>query len=305
MNLMAIPALAGATMGTIAIGFLSKWIDRKVTARIQWRVGPPWYQPLADVIKLMGKETLLPESARGTGFLMMPLVGFAAAAVAATILWWATFNPGSGFVGDTIVVLYLLTIPALMTILGGSASGNPLAAVGAAREMKLALAYELPLLISVLAAVMARSGDFRLGGLIETSPQGVFSSLACVLGFLVAILCIQAKLGLVPFDIAEADCEIATGPFIEYSGVALAMILLTRTILFALLPIFLITIFWGGLNFYSITGVLATIGKYVLIIVLMVLIRNTNPRVRIDQAMKFFWFGMTPIALIALMLALI
>jgi len=300
-----IPAFVAATAGTLLLGLLSKWIDRKVTARVQWRVGPPWYQPLADILKLLGKETLAPDGSRGTGFLFMPLLGFAAVSVAATILWWITLRPGSGFIGDVIVVLYLLTIPALTIVLGGSSSGNPLAAVGAAREAKLLLAYELPLLLVILAAIIGADTSFALGALKQSETVHILPTIGCVLGFIIAVLCMQAKLGLVPFDIAEADCEIATGPFIEYSGVPLALIHITKAMMLAVLPLFIITIFWNGLSFGSVLGIFASLGKYVLVLVLLVLIRNTNPRVRIDHALRFFWFLLTPLAVIALVLSML
>lgn len=302
----AIPLLAGATAGTIVLGLLSKFIDRKVTAWVQWRKGPPWYQPAVDIIKLLGKETVVPEGARMTGFLLAPLLGFAAVSVAATLLWWVHLNPAAeaGFAGDVIVVLYLLTIPSLAIIIGGSASGNPLAAVGAGREMKLIIAYELPMLLAILAAIAGSSQNFQLGSLIGISTSGVLATIGCVLGFIVVLMCIQAKLGLVPFDIAEAGCEIASGPFIEYSGAPLAILFLTKAMLFAVMPIFAVTVFWGGFSFSSVGAAAASIGKYVLVLVVLTLVRNTNPRVRIDHAMKFFWFIMTPLAVLALILSM-
>ena len=293
-----------AVVATAALGMLSKWIDRKVTARVQWRVGPPWYQPVADVVKLLGKETVIPEAARGTGFLLAPVVAFAATCAAATILWVATFSSQGGFAGDVIVVLYLLTMPSIALILGASASGNPNAAAGASREMKLMLGYELPFILAILAAIVGSTRSFSLTELIGADTVGVLPTLGVVLAFLVALLSVQAKLGLIPFDIAEAECEIMSGPYVEYSGPPLALWYLTRAMLFALLPVFLITIFWGGVSFSSVGGALASIGKYVLILVLIVLIRNTNPRIRIDHAMKFFWFLLTPVALLALIFSL-
>jgi len=312
---------------TAVVGMLSKWIDRKVTARVQWRVGPPWYQPVADFLKLLGKETVIPEAARGTGFLMAPVVAFAATCAAATILWAPTFGLMEGFGGDVIVVLYLLTIPALALIYGGSASGNPNGAAGASREMKLMLAYELPFILAILAAVVgstpgtgagvegaeaAGPPSFSLAALVGAETGGVPASIGVLLAFLVGLLAVQAKLGLVPFDIAEAEGEIMSGPYVEYSGPPLALWYLTRAMLFALLPVFLITIFWGGISFKAPDGgVLASIGtglasivKYVVVLVLIILIRNTNPRVRIDHAMKFFWFLLTPVAVLALVLSL-
>ena len=303
---LVVPIFAGSTAGILLVGLLSKFIDRKVTAWVQWRKGPPWFQPFADVLKLLGKETIVPERARMTGFLLAPLLGFAAVSLAATILLVANFsrNPEAGFVGDVIVVLYLLSVPSLALILGGSASGNPLAAVGAAREIKLILSYELPMLIAVLAAIIGSSRSFALGALLTTSSISVTAQIGCVLGFVVVLMCIQAKLGLVPFDIAEAGCEIASGPFIEYSGAPLAILYLTKAMLLAVMPIFAVSVFWGGFSFASVTAALASLGKYVLVLVVLTLVRNTNPRIRIDQAMKFFWFLMTPLAVVALILSL-
>ena len=145
-----------AAVGTTVLGLISRWIDRKVTARIQYRVGPPWFQPFADVFKLLGKETIVPSTARKWMFLMAPVVGFAGTALAAAILWGANLT-GAGFMGDLIVVIYLLTMPSLAIILGGLSSGNSVAALGAGREMKLVFAYELPFILA-LATVVAQIG---------------------------------------------------------------------------------------------------------------------------------------------------
>ncbi|MHC4561379.1 MAG: respiratory chain complex I subunit 1 family protein [Planctomycetota bacterium] len=296
-----------AGLGTLLLGLVLKWVDRKVTARVQWRVGPPWYQPIVDIIKLMGKETLVPVTAQGTGFLLAPVIALATTAVVATILWRSLWDPASPFLGDLIVVVYLLVIPALMTMLGASASGNPHASVGASREMKLLLSYELPMFLAILVAVAHSGWTFQLGGLLtaqaETTP--VVFSISGALALVIAVVCMQAKLGLVPFDVAEAECEIMSGVYVEYSGPALANWLMTRAMLLAVMPLLLVAVFWGGLYKYEWWGFLSFLGRYVLLVVLVVLIRNTNPRLRIDQTLKFFWFGLTPAAIVALVLALI
>lgn len=295
-----------AAVGTLVLGLLLRWVDRKVTAMVQWRIGPPWYQTFADVLKLMGKEKLMPVTARGTGFLLAPVIAVAASGVAAAVLWRAVIQPGDGtFLGDLIVVIYLLMIPALMTMLGASASGNPHAAVGASREMKLLLSYELPLVLVMLVAV-ARSGwTLQLGGIItaQQTHGPVLFSISGVLAMIIAIVCVQAKLGMVPFDMAEAECEIMSGVYVEYAGPSLGMFVMARAMMLALLPLLLIVLFWGGLG-TGVWGYLSFLGKYVLLVALATLIRNTNPRLRIDQTMKFFWFGLTPLAILAVGLAL-
>ena len=295
-----------AAAGTLAVGLVLRWVDRKVTAMVQWRVGPPIYQPLVDIIKLMGKENLVPAAGRPMVFLLAPVVSLAATGVVAAIIWRALIDPGATFLGDLIVVIYLLAIPAIMTIMGASASGNPHASVGASREMKLLLSYELPMMLAIMVAVARGGWTFQLGGLVAAQSGGpVVLSISGALAMIVSILCMQAKLGQVPFDMAEAECEIMSGVYVEYSGPSLAVILMTRAMLLALVPLLLIVVFWGGLHTGAWWGYLTFIGKYVLLVALVTLIRNTNPRLRIDQALRFFWFRLTPAAIVAVILGLV
>jgi len=285
---------------TAIVGLAASWIDRKVTARIQWRVGPPWYQPLVDLVKLSIKEITVPRSASKELFFFSPLIGLSAVTLVSTFVWLANIGPGSnGFSGDIIVIVYLLTLPAIAVMLGASASGNPLASLGAAREIKLVMAYELPFIISLLVPVIKSGGMLRLNDIITyQAGHGPFvASLSGIIAFIVAIFCMQAKLGLVPFDASEAETEIIAGTCIEYSGMLLGILKLTKTMLMVALPLFLITLFWQGFNFLS-------MWKYVVLLVIIILIRNTNPRVRIDQAVGFFWGKMTLFAILAVVLAI-
>ncbi|KPK84131.1 MAG: hypothetical protein AMJ81_06415 [Phycisphaerae bacterium SM23_33] len=308
---MSVPAIIltylAAAAGTLLLGLAAKWFDRKVTARVQYRKGPPWYQPVADVLKLLHKETLVPSTGRGAGFLIAPAIALGATALAAAMLWAPLFAHEGSFLGDLIVVIYLLVIPPLATILGASASGSPHAAVGASREMKLILAYELPFVLALLVGVIHSGWTLQLGKM-AADQQGqagaTLYSISGVLAMIVAILAVQAKLGQVPFDLAEAECEIMSGVFVEYSGPPLALIYISRAMLLATLPLLLILVFWGGLKL-TLTGVPAFLGKYLLLLTLVTLIRNTNPRLRIDQAVRFFWLGLTPLAVLAAVLALV
>jgi len=281
---------------TAALGLVASWIDRKVTARVQWRVGPPWYQPLVDLVKLSIKEITVPKASSKTLFMISPLIGLSAVILASTFIWLPNIGLGdNGFSGDIIVVLYLLTLPAIAIILGGSASGNPLASLGVSREIKLILAYELPFIIALTVPIIKTGGLLRLQDLIAyQAMNGAFvSSASGILALLVMIFCMQAKLGLVPFDVGEAETEIMAGTHIEYSGMLLGILKLTKHMMMVALPVFLITILWGGFSVW----------KYVVLLVVIILMRNTNPRVRIDQAIRFFWRRMTVIAILAALLA--
>ncbi|MFH1208390.1 MAG: complex I subunit 1 family protein, partial [Candidatus Omnitrophota bacterium] len=205
---------------------------------------------------------------------------------------------------DLIVVLYLLMIPSISIMMGGFASRNPLASLGASREMKLILSYELPFLLAVLVPVIKSGFSIRLGDMMIAQAQdGIFAaSWSGALAFVVCVLCAQAKLGLVPFDIAEAETEIMSGPLIEYSGSGLAIYRLMKNMLLFVLPFFLMILFMGGARWDGI-HLLYGILKYVGLVALITVIRNTNPRVRIDQAIRFFWRPVTVMAIIAVVLA--
>ena len=287
------------------IGLFAGWVDRKLTARVQWRVGPPWHQNFIDVIKLLFyKETVIPENVSRVIFLGMPLLSLAAATLVSTIILVISGTPQAGFIGDLIVVIYLLMIPAICLMLGGFASENPLASLGASREMKLMLSYELPFIIAILVPVIKSGYAIKLGDIImgQSTSGHIIGSLSGAISFLVMLLCVQAKLGYAPFDIPEAETEIMAGPYIEYSGKALGIFKLAKAVVLFALPVLMIILYFGGIAF-NMEGFIKNIIQYLLILAVIVVIKNTNPRVRIDQAVKFFWGPVTALAIISAILA--
>ncbi|MBN1788242.1 MAG: NADH-quinone oxidoreductase subunit H [Sedimentisphaerales bacterium] len=288
---------------TAVVGLVASWIVRKVSAKVQYRVGPPFMQPFYDVIKLLGKEQTIPEEANGFVFCLAPLVALSSVILLSTMLLRIALQKEGYFAGDVIVVLYLLAMPSLALILGASASASPHASIGSAREMKLLISYELPLLLAFTIVLIKASGQIeqsQLLSLAALSGLKPIMSISGCLAFLVSILCIQAKLGLVPFDVAEAETELAGGVIIEYSGPLLAMWTLEHAMLLVALPVFVVELFLGGFD-----SIILGIIKYVVVVVLLILIKNTNPRMRIDQIMKFFWYYCSPILIIALVLAVV
>jgi len=301
---------------TGAVGLLTTWVDRKVSARVQWRVGPPWYQPFADILKLMGKEIVIPEGARRTGFLVAPLAGLAAVGVVSMMLWLINMK-GVGFVGDLIGVIYLLTIPSLGMIIGASASSNPLASVGASREMKLVLAYELPFVIAVFTAVTKISPmTLRIDGILDyQAANGVLlGNASCIIAFIVCILCAQAKLTYPPFDIPEAETEIVAGPTTELTGKKLALWNVSKDMLMATGAALVVALFLGGptLPGLVLDGALGVVVafdvfflKVLLILLLLALLKAALGRLRIDQLMDWGWKVLTPAAVIQIGIVLI
>ena len=296
---------------TAVVGLVVMWVDRKVTARVQFRVGPPWYQTFADFFKLMIKEVTVPVTAHKLTFLSAPIVGFAGIVIVSLTLVHSNLFPGTSYVGDLVVVIYLMLLPAVALIIGALSSGNPLAIVGASREMKLVLSYELPFTIAIFTPLISMTGQaggfgiLRLGQIVTMQNGHIFSGgLSWVIAGIIAFFCIQAKLAFVPFDAPEAECEISGGIYIDYSGPSLALIKLTKAMMLFVFPIFIITIFLGGFTLSG-AGILWFAIKYLAIVVLIVLLKNVFPRYRIDQALRFFWFGMFPLSVVGFVLAII
>jgi NADH-quinone oxidoreductase subunit H len=303
VNLFYFLVFPGFLFAAVTGAFLS-WFDRKITARVQFRKGPPLLQPFYDFFKLLlVKETILPKQGSPLIFLLAPVLSVFGATMAGVFILLPLFNIATGFKGDLLVIFYLLTIPSFSYIIGSLASGNPLAAVGGSREMKLIISYELTFLLLIAGIIMKCGQKFDLYSVIQIQQAGspFIGSISGVLLFIVGIFCIQAKLGLVPFDIPEAETEINEGVFIEYSGSAYALIKLTKYIMLFILPSFLIALLLNGFRLNGI-NILWAVLKVLLVVLVLTLIRNTNPRIKIKQAIKFFIVWMNLLAIIAIVL---
>ena len=283
------------------LGCIASWVERKVTARIQARVGPPFLQPFYDVRKLFIKEITVPEHASRTIFMLAPILSFAVVTVVGTIVGLNLINNTYSFNGDIIVCVYLLMIPSLCLILGSGAAGNPIASIGASREMKLVLSYELVFWACLAVPIIKSYGIIKLADIMAFQHQNgaIAGSLSGFLAFIGVIVCMQAKLGRVPFDMPEAETELAGGAYIEYSGPLLGFFRITQYMMLIIMPIFILQIFWGPMNSW------VSILKYLLLLVIIILIENTNPRLKIKQAVRTFWFGFFPVAVISIILGVL
>jgi len=290
---------------SVLIGGVLSWADRKITARVQFRKGPPFLQPFYDLGKLFYKETILPRNGARMVFLAAPVFALFSAAMANVFILLPSIFPGSGFKGDILVVFYLLTIPSLSYLVGSLASGNPLGTVGASREIKLIISYELTFILALICIVIKSNMSISISDIIAVQQEGgaFIGSISGVLLFIVILFVIQAKLALVPFDMSEAETEISHGVFIEYSGTAYAIIKMARYIMLFALPTLMVTLLMGGFAFTGIS-ILWSVLKLVLVLLLITLIRNTNPRLRLDQAMRFFFIWMNILAVLAIVLTI-
>lgn len=287
-------------------GLIVGWVDRKVSARVQFRQGPPLWQNFYDVFKLLGKEVILIKNTPYFLFIFAPILAFATVLMS-SVLVGAAFFWEMGIGGDLLFIIYLMAIYSVSMIVGASSTGNVYSSIGASREMKMVLSDELAFILVLLVPIIQSGYKINFQQIIDfqESHGMIIGSVSGIIAFIIGVISIQAKMGMRPFDIAEAETEIVEGTLMEYSGPLLGLWKLCHYIMYVFLPMLLVILFWGGAHFTSLGGVIAAIGKYLLIVVLMILIKNTNPRVRIDSAIKFFWKYASPLAMIAVILAIL
>ncbi len=287
--------LAGMVTLGFAIGMFFNGFARKVTARIHNRIGPPIYQGYIDVFKLFAKKTNISH-----GWIFDLAALFSVAGITLAFL----FLPVAGFTllsteGDIFLILYLLAIPALGFALGAGASGNPNAAVGIMRALILMLAYELPL-VMVVVAMMIHYNTTSLATLVQMQ-SGMHWAIFVPVFFIGAIIVDMALQGMLmekPFDIAIAPHEIASGPMVEFGGKHLGALMLYKMMAIVVETTLFVDLFLGGGVVLSVSqyGWIAYVVNFLvwfalitLVFFLALLINAVFPRFRIEQALKFYW----------------
>lgn len=283
-------------------GLLMEYVDRKLYAKLQHRVGPPWFQPLADSIKLLTKEELVPEDADPLVFKLAPIVALTATVTA--YFYVPLWGPRAlyAFEGDAVVVLYLLTIPTLCLFLAGWFSTSLFAAIGSVRTLTQLFAYEVPLFMAILGPA-ALAGSWSLSGIAAYYQAHPLHALLNLPGFVVAVIALLGKLERAPFDIPEAETELAGGTLTEYSGKRLALFRMTVHVEAVVAASLLAVVFlpWGmGLHWFLVLWLL--VAKVMFVVFLVSLARTIFARMRLEQMVLFCWTWVAPIALVQLLL---
>jgi NADH-quinone oxidoreductase subunit H len=291
---------------TLVVGSLMAALNRKLSARFQFRVGPPWHQSFTDILKLFGKETILIKNSLIPIYIAAPLMAVAVTMLASLIMGTAAFLK-LDMVGDLLFFIYLLLIFTVSIIIGGFSSRNVYAGFGSGREINLLIAYELPFFLSILIPIIKTGFNPRITGILDwqATHGAIIGSFSGFIGFMVMVLCIQAKMGLTPFDVSEAETELVGGFMTEYSGPLLGCWKIAYNMLYVILPLTAVVLFLGGIAGPDWLGTLGGVLKYLGVVILMVIIKNTNPRLRIETIIRFFWKPLAFIALLGVILAVI
>jgi len=251
-------------------------IERKVKARVQRRKGPPILQTWYDILKLFKKEEIMPKDATKPIFVSAPFMAFISIVVAyllvPTILPEALY-----FYGDLILLIYLLTFSSIALFLGAFSSGNPYAQIGANREMSLLVMEEI-LMALIVGSLAVLNKSLMLNKMF---PLEFKLSTVILLAFYLFVM--YDASARVPFDISEAEPEVAEGPFIEYSGKYLAMCKYTIFMKRLLLTSLFLNFVLPGDTIWRILGYVIGV---VIIPILLAMIEAHMGRLRIDQAVR-------------------
>jgi len=295
-----------------AFSLFTEYLDRKIYARIQRRVGPPFLQPFADLVKLAAKEDIVPEKAEGLMFTVAPIVGLAAIFAAFLYLPIVSSTGFHSFNGDVVVVLYLLTIPTLALFLGGWFSGNVFGQKGGMRVASLLFSYEIPFFLALFTPALV-VGSWKITDITRFEISHPLEFIISLLGFIIGLIALQGKLERLPFDIPEAETEIVAGPLVEYSGRRLALFRLARDAEMVVGAGLLAALFLAGpepiiplqpIYLSWMVSALIFFVKTLFVIFLLILIKSAVARIRTDQMISFAYKWLIPLTLVQIFIAI-
>ena len=313
---MTVPQVIVYALGAVALlVFLSvtvlvlTWLERKALARIQMRMGPMrvgfhgTLQPIADAIKLVTKEDILPSWADRRVYWLAPLAVFVP-----SFLLWVTIPVARGVVLRNLDLgLFYIVAFSVLSVMGlvmaGWGSANKYAILGGLRAAGQLLSYEIPFIMAILAvAMLVQSLDLVK---IVDAQSTVANILVQPLGLFIFLVAGLAELGRTPFDIHHAESEVVGGPFVEYSGAHWAVFFLAEYVNTFTVAALTVLLFLGGWSWpsmpfegavHSSLSVLWFLAKTYAVILVMFWVRGTFPRLRIDQLMSFGWKLLVPLS---------
>lgn len=317
----------------IIMGLFIDWLDRKIYARGQNRKGPPFLQPLYDIVKLTAKESIIPRGVSKFWMTVLPILFIATAITGAlmipiVVVRDSITNTVTGFTSfdfDVFFVLFLLLSYGLIIYFLGYITKNPFAQTGSTRSLLQALSFEIPLGFSLLVPILIvginnDGSNFTLGEIsqnlystIGASSTNFLFIIGLVIAFAISIIVMMAELEEFPFDSPLAHTELADGWLVEYGGWRYALIHLGERIGAFFIGGLIVTMFLGGPYIVDIPGMAALNGflhfiffnlKLIAVIAIMSFLRTIISRIRIDQSVRLAWKIVLPFAVIALMLTI-
>ncbi len=276
-----------------------EWVDRKLVARYQNRIGPRWIQPIADMVKLLAKEEIIPQGVHRGLFLGLPIIAMAAILTSSLYTPMAGVEPVFSFRGDLIVVVYLLSMMTLCLGLAGANTPNRFSLIGATRTLTQLFSYEAPFLLALLGPAIV-AGTWQISQINDYASTNLWFIVTQPIGFLVALIGLMGKLELPPFDAPEAETEIVSGALTEYSGRGFALFRLGKDIELVIGLTLISAFYLGGL-----TNPISFILKTLALLVVVAGLQSLFARLRIDQTVGMWWRVGALLALLQLLILII
>ena len=283
----------------LASGLVFEYIDRKLVAQFQNRIGPRWFQPLADIVKLLAKEEITLEGVNPQLFVALPVVALAAALTAALYVPMFGFQAMFSFRGDLVVTLYLLSMMTLCSGLAGANSVDRFSIIGATRTLTQLFSYEAPFLLALLGPAIV-AGTWQIGDINTYAMSHTWLILTQPIGFIVAVIGLMGKLELPPFDAPEAETEIVSGALTEYSGRGLALFRIGKDVELVIGLTLVVAFYLGGLG-----NPLIFLLKTMVLLLITAGLQSLFARLRIDQTVGMWWRIGALVALVQLLAVII
>jgi len=271
---------SGLFLIVLALGY--EWADRKLVARFENRVGPRWFQPVADIVKLLIKEEITPETAHPKLFGILPVAAMSGVLTAALYVPLLGFTPAYSFKGDLIATLYLLSLLTMCIGIAGWNSTSRFTMMGATRALTQLFSYEAPFMLALLGPAVV-AGSWQISE-IAAASQGRWILLSQPFGFVVAVIGLMGKLEMPPFDAPKAKTEIVAGALTEYSGRGLGLFHLSKTMELVVGLTLIGALYMGG-----IANPLEFFVKTLILLVILSSLHCLLTRLRIDQTVGLWW----------------
>jgi len=285
------------------LAFFTEWLDRKIVAKFQNRYGPLHVgpkgilQPIADFIKLLSKEDVTPSMADNVPFRLIPILLLTLAMTPLFCIPMAGSNALISFEGDLVVIMFIMSLIALLVFIGGWASTSRFSTIGGVRAGLQMFAYEIPMNLAMIGPAIS-AGSLSVSKIVEWQIHGFWNLLIQPIGFAVLTICLMAHLQRVPFDIPEAESEIVSGWIVEFSGKKLALIRLASDFELVLASSLIVSLFLGGPYGPWYVSVIIYLIKFFICVFILSNLRAAFARYRIDHLLAGAWKYLTPLALL-------
>ncbi len=297
--------LVGVLVVVLVNALVLTWAERKVSGHIQRRIGPkevgPFglLQPIADTIKLLAKELLTPQNVEKPLYLLAPTLIFVPVLVSFIVIPFDSYLQVKDINVGILVILAFSSLSVLSILIAGLGSNNKYSLIGSLRSVAQNIAYEIPLLLSLLAVVLM-AGSLSLKDIVE-AQKGLWYVVYQPIAFLVFFVASVAETNRTPFDLPEAESELVAGFHTEYSGMRFALFFLAEYTNMFIVSAMITTFFLGGYGGPILPGFVWFFIKTYLLVFVFLWFRWTFPRVRFDQLLNVSWKLLIPLSLLNLL----